>query len=265
MKWLKNLLGGSANKKKEKEEELKLLQRIVEQNTQTMQAMNDTINVLQYKLDSSQNEMAATLQTEMDNYIKTNEQLRIEGEQQKLLELQTSHEKIVSTYLIKYLEEFNLVNNRFSIVNNIKLISRQDDLMFKVIQMIKLGLKKIDYVVIWEGHIIKIEVDNSGDNIFCSVDGGGKVKSNMVGIKVLKKIVQDLHVDIMNFPTAKTYNIYKVEGRTYKYVLARNEKECYYILKDKSMSTIIHEVDQVDNTAFIKSIKSPLVYSMMRD
>src|SRR5690606_16871343 len=94
-----------------------------------------------------------------------------------------------------------------------------------------------------------------------SIDGFENLSKNVVGIRFLKKFINDLKTDIYYIPSTLNNNIYEVEGRRFKYVLARDEKMCYYILKDKEMKTNIVKVDSVDETAYVKSLKSHLVYS----
>lgn len=262
MGWIKKLLFGKDDiEDKKKDEHIKTLEKLLEQNSHAMQQMNSTVKKLESSLVTAREEVAVTVHKEIERYSQEEEYRRKAEEERKRKEYIQKTEKVVSVYLAKYLDKFNIINNRFSLNQNTIFFENTEDLMFKVAQMFKLGKEKIDHIILWENHIIKLEIYNEDHKIYYSLDNGENLCSEKsVGIKFLRKFIDDIQLDIMNLPCVKTSKIYKVEGKNYEYVLANNEKECYYILKDRKMETKIEEVDFVEDDCFVRSIKSNLVY-----
>jgi hypothetical protein len=262
MSWLKKLLfGRDGIEDKKKDEQIRKLQMIIEQNNQTMEQMNSAVKTLENSLSTSREEVAVAIHSEIEKYTQEEEYRRKAEEERKKKEHIQQTEKIISVYLAKYLDKFVIINNRFSLNQNSVFLNNTEDLMFKIAQMFKLGKEGIDHVVLWENHIIKLEIYNEDHKIYYSLDNGENLCSEKsVGIKFLRKFIDDIQLDILNLPCVKTSKIYKVEGKNYKYVLANNEKECYYLLKDREMKTAIEEVDFVEDDCFVRSIKSNLIY-----
>jgi hypothetical protein len=262
MSWLKKILFGRDNtESRRKEEHIKKLEKLLEQNNQTMQQMNNTVRLLEDNLSVTREEVAVTIHSEIEKFNQEEEYRRKADEERKRKEHIQQTEKLVSVYLAKYLDKFIIINNRFSLNQNAVLLRNTEDLMFKVAQMFKLGKEKIDHIVLWDNHIIKLEIYNEDRMIYYSLDNGENLCSEKsVGIKFLRKFIDDIQLDILNLPSVRTAKIYKVEGKNYTYILANNEKECYYLLKDREMKTKIEEVDFVEEDCFVRSIKSNLVY-----
>jgi hypothetical protein len=262
LEWFKGLFTNKINEVKEKQEseEVKLLKEIIERNTETMKSMDKTIKSLQQNLERTKQEVAITIQEERKRIELEVEKRKRQEEVRKRMEQISLSEKIVSTYLAKYLDRFNFSNGRFTLANNYHLLNNQDDLMFKIIQMLKLSKEGFQHIVLWGNHIIKFDIKYNGD-IFYSIDGFENLSKDVVGIKFLRKFINDLRTDIFYIPSTLNCNIYEVKGRKFRYVLAKDEKTCYYVLKDKEMKTVIKKVDSFDETAYVKSIKSRLVYS----
>jgi hypothetical protein len=264
MGWLKKVLFGRDDiEEKKKDEHIKKLERLLEQNNKTMEQMNNTVKMLEGNFSTAREEVAVTIHSEIEKYTQEEEYRRKAEDERKKKEHIHQTEKLVSVYLAKYLDRFNIINNRFSLSQNSIFLNNSEDLMFKVAQMFKLGKEKIDHIALWENHIIKLEIYNEDNKVYYSLDNGENLCSEKsVGIKFLRKLISDIQLDVLNLPCVKTSKIYKVEGKNYKYVLANNEKECYYLLKDRDMKTRIEEVDFVEDECFVRSIKSNLVYKI---
>jgi hypothetical protein len=257
MSWWKRLLGID---KEEVNKEVELLKKVIEDNSKAMQTMNTTINRLEDNLSQTKNEVAVTIEQERKRIAMEKEEERIREEQERELKQKKFTEKLVSLYLVKYLDQFDLVHSRFSLASNMEKINNQEELMFKVVQMIKLGQGRLDHTPVFQDHFIRLTIHGLKD-IMYSVDGNSLYTNPSVGISVLRKFIQDISVEVMNIPCVMNNKIYRVYGRKYKYVLAKDEMNCYFILKDKEKKTKIELVDKVDNTAYVKSLKSHLIYS----
>ncbi|AMS01228.1 hypothetical protein AR9_g144 [Bacillus phage AR9] len=251
MNWFKRMFMA-----KEKDKEIDSLRRMVEQSNETIKLMDGVIKRLEDNMTKSRQESAATLQEEKEYQ----DQMKLESERMREYEYIQNAQKVVSTYLTKYLDRFNLIENRFSLAHNIDLLSNSDDLMFKIVQMIKLSKTSVEFATVWNNHVIRISIDNDEDDVYYSINGGKNLSSDIVGTKFLTKFKKDIQLDILNFPCVQTNKIYEVTGKKYKYVLANSRRECYYILKDKEMKTKIKEVSFVEPSAYTRSIRSRLVY-----
>jgi hypothetical protein len=260
MGWLDKLFGKKKRVVQEEfkeNEEMSELKRIIEENSKAMQQMDSTIRRLETNLENTKNEVAVTIEEERTRIQEEKEREILEQEQKQVKFTQ----RLVSTYLVKYLDNFNIVNSRFTIVANASLLTDHDDLMFKIIQMIKLGHSKTEHVALWQDHIIRIQISRESVDIMYSIDGNKPLNRNLVGTSALKKFIQDLKADIYNVPCTQNNKIFRVKGKKYGYVLAKDEKQCFFIMKDKDFKSPIEEVQSIDSTAYVKSVKSHLIYS----
>jgi hypothetical protein len=262
MGWLADLF---SNKKRQKEEEAKELQKIIMQSNETMNRMQKTIEGLERRLMETHSEVAVALETERERFIEEERERRMEEEREQQKKAKASAEKFVSIYLTKYLDRYKIVNNRFSLTYNLKLVTNPDDLVFKLSQMYKLGFPRMEHVIVFDRHVIKIEVEFDSPDIWFSLDGGENLCTETVGIKCLQKFIEAINVDILSLPSVQTHRIYKVKDRNYKYVLAKDEKECRFIIKDKDSTCEIEEVASIETEAFVRNLKSNLVYSPIKE
>ncbi|ALN97890.1 hypothetical protein Bp8pS_211 [Bacillus phage vB_BpuM-BpSp] len=241
MGFLKKLFG----KKTKKDEEIELLKDIIESNTQIMKNMDKKINLLE---ESIENEVASSIENETK-------------EKKKLIET----EQEISHFISNYLSYFKLDRNgKFYITENYDLIKDFDDLLFIIIQMVKIGESKTEYEGTYKGNSIKLKIFNTtGDpEVWYSLNSSPMISKETVGITFLKKFINDIKEDIVNFPSVTTHSLFEVKGREYSYILANNERSCYYILGDKNKETPIKRVKRVRGKCYIKSIRSSLIYRM---
>lgn len=259
MSWFKKLFLGDQESQL-KDTHIKQLESVIEQNTETMKQMNQAMRVLEGNLSDSRDEMAYAVESERERVFGEMEYTRKVKKEKERKERRLQDEKIVSTFLSKYLDRFNISQNRFSLKENLPVLNSSEDLLFKVAQMFKLSKEKVEHIELWNDYMIRIDIYNEDLSISYSVDNGETIYTDSVGIKFLYKFISDIEQDVYNLPCTRSSNIYKVEGKNYSYVLARNEKECFFILKDRDMKTKIELVEFVEEECFVRSLKSNIVY-----
>jgi hypothetical protein len=246
MKWLRKMLF------KDEDKLMQEMQEALEKSNKNVERLTQQVTMLQEPSTKTYHETASSVHQE-----------ELEDERDMLP--QTRHnkdeERFVSDWILGYLDGFNVKGNRFSIVNNIEKLSNQDDLMFKIMEMIKLSREELDFVTVYKKCVIRIDIFAYGDNLEYSVNSGHIMNQESIGITFLKNFISDIQLDILNFPCAKNRRIFEVKGKNYRYVLASSEKECRSIMKDPDRQFSVKLVDEVDQHAYVKSVKSKLIYS----
>jgi hypothetical protein len=243
--WLQNVFGGKSKKKLM--EEVKEAHEIIERNNKLMLEMSDVIQGL--------NAVSPADEDQFESRARRSE----EFQERKKRERERA-ERMISTFLTTYLDRYKIIGNRFSIAHNQKAMGSPEDMMFKISQSLKLGFPRTIYVVVWEGQVIRIEVDSLTGKVRYSLDSGELYDTVTVGVRFLRQYVEYVSQDILNLPSVSTHRIFEVDNKKYAYVLAKSEKECFFIMKDREMATPIREVSSVDPSSFVRSLKSNLIY-----